>query len=326
MRLPPIGRAVRFALLALVVAATCGCDWNRLMVRQVNQVIRRQTAAFERFTDVDEARESGGAMLVGLDALLRSAPQELDFLVAGAKLNTMYGFSLIEDLDPARACVYYEKARLYGLRALTRVAGFTEALARGGAALDAVLARCGKKELEPLFWTAYAWGLRINLRRQDAKGLAELPTAEQMMRRVLALDPGFHYAAPHIFFGVLYGMRSAALGGDLAASRRHFETALALNRGRYLLTRVLFARFYAVQAQDRAVFLRELERVRAAPASLCREQALANTVAVRRATRLLGQVDDLILPDVPEDGPLPIPAPGPPRERRGLFPALLGRR
>ncbi|MBI3269509.1 MAG: hypothetical protein HYZ53_10850 [Planctomycetes bacterium] len=289
-------KVVRLVVVLGLGLAAGGCEWDRFTAWQVASLIRSRTAAFERETDVEVARERGSAMLFGIDLLIRSAPTNAEFLTAGARLNTMYAFALVEEEHAARACAYYAKARGYGLRALARRPGFAAAAETGGPALDAALSRFRRGELEPLFWTAYATGLRVNLRRDDPRGLAALPAATQMMTRVAALDANFYHAAPRIFLGVVHGMRSATLGGELPASRREFEDAIRRTRGRYLLARVLFARHYAVQAQDRALFLRELERVRDASDALDPSQGLANAVAKRRAERLLARVDDLFLP------------------------------
>jgi len=54
-------------------------------------------------------------------------------------------------------------------------------------------------------------------------------------------------------------------GGDLEKSKLHFETALRLSDGKFLLTYVYYARTYAVQAQDEALFEELLTKVRETP-------------------------------------------------------------
>ncbi|MBI5366038.1 MAG: hypothetical protein HZA54_03295 [Planctomycetes bacterium] len=300
------------ALSPLFVAGGAGCSMKRFIADQMAGGLDDQMLAFDRETSVRHAREAGPALLKMLDGFLVSSPDNPALLVSGARLNTTFAFALLEEEDAAWARELYIKARGYGLRALAqRRPALAAALAPGagsrtgggggGPELAAALAETDRADLAPLFWTAYAWGSRINLQRNSPDSVAELPAVQQVMQRVIELDPAYFNAAPHLFFGVTLGARSAALGGDLAGSRTHFEAALAGSGRRYLLTQVLYARFYAVSAQDRTLFVKLLTEVKNAPAELAPEQALANAIARRRAEKLLAQVDDLILPELPAE-------------------------
>ena len=112
------------------------------------------------------------------------------------------------------------------------------------------------------------------------------------MARALALDPGYFHGGPELFFGVLLGGRSKLLGGDPARAKAHFERAVAASKGRFLMAKVLYARHYAVQVQDKKLFRRLLAEVEAAPPGLLPEQALANALARRRAAKLRVSADE----------------------------------
>ena len=114
------------------------------------------------------------------------------------------------------------------------------------------------------------------------------------MNKVHDLNPSFHYAGPHLFLGAFYGGRSKILGGNPEKSRHHFEKALELTENKYLLTRLLFAKTYAVQNQDRELLFKlQLQTVLQAPTDLLPEQRLANQVARKKAAKLLEQIDEL---------------------------------
>ena len=113
------------------------------------------------------------------------------------------------------------------------------------------------------------------------------------MKKVHELDPAFHHAGPNLFLGVFYGGRSRMLGGNPEKSRHHFEKALDLTEKKFLLVRLLFAKTYAVQNQNRELFESQLQAVVNAPPDLFPEQRLANEVARKKAAQLLDQIDEL---------------------------------
>jgi len=57
--------------------------------------------------------------------------------------------------------------------------------------------------------------------------------------------------------------------------------------------RLLFAKTYAVQNQNRELFESQLQAVVNAPPDLFPEQRLANEVARKKAAQLLDQIDEL---------------------------------
>jgi len=110
---------------------------------------------------------------------------------------------------------------------------------------------------------------------------------------MLELDASYHFAGPHLFFGVFYGGRPKILGGNPDKSRQHFEMCLKLTERKYLITQLLYAKIYAVQIQDRELFKKLLSEVLAAPVDILPEQRLANAVAKMKAQTLLESADDL---------------------------------
>jgi predicted anti-sigma-YlaC factor YlaD len=82
------------------------------------------------------------------------------------------------------------------------------------------------------------------------------------------------------------------MGGDPDLAKKMFDEAIALNNGKYLMPKVMLARFYAVVTQDRALFEKTLKEVLATPANVFPEQRLANLLAQKRAKRYLAHADD----------------------------------
>jgi hypothetical protein len=83
------------------------------------------------------------------------------------------------------------------------------------------------------------------------------------------------------------------LGGDPDKARKHFEQALKITEGKYLLVSFLYARTYAVQNQDIDLFTAQLKKVLEASYDVFPEQRLANQIAKRKAAALFREIDEL---------------------------------
>ena len=83
------------------------------------------------------------------------------------------------------------------------------------------------------------------------------------------------------------------LGGNPDKARNHFEQALKLTGGKYLLIPFLYSKTYAVQNQDQDLFRVQLQKVLETSEDILPEQRLANQVAKKKAAILLGKNDDL---------------------------------
>ena len=80
------------------------------------------------------------------------------------------------------------------------------------------------------------------------------------------------------------------MGGRPEVGREHFERAIEISNGEYLMTKVMFASQYARLVFDRELHDQLLEQVLAADASVP-GLTLINTVAQLQATELLDTAD-----------------------------------
>lgn len=280
-------------VLIFLMTSLAGCTLRQAVARSTGAVVDDFLAAMNAEPDPVHAREAAASLFVMIEGLLRADPANADLRRAAAQAYGGYAFAFLEEKEPARARAFYLRGRDHGLAALKATPGM-EGLPSGDAAAQReALARLGEEDLPLLFWTAYCWSGWVNLSRSDPDAVADLPRVAAMMDRALALDRAFFHGGPDLFFGVYYGGRSRLLGGDPAKARTHFERALAASGGRFLMTKVLMARYYAVQAQDRALFDRLLKEVESAPAGLLPGEALANALARERARALLKQAEEL---------------------------------
>jgi hypothetical protein len=81
-------------------------------------------------------------------------------------------------------------------------------------------------------------------------------------------------------------------GGDLNKARNHFLKAIELGRGKFLMSRVYYAEYYARKAFDRKLFIATLQEVLDTPADIEPDLTLLNTVAHIRAQKMLKAVDE----------------------------------
>jgi hypothetical protein len=95
-----------------------------------------------------------------------------------------------------------------------------------------------------------------------------------------------------MLLGTIYSSQGKAMGGNPEAAKKYFDEAIAATGGKYLLTKVMMARYYAVVTQDRPLFESTLKAVLATSDDVWPDQRLANELAKRRAKRYLEHVED----------------------------------
>lgn len=147
------------------------------------------------------------------------------------------------------------------------------------------------RSLDPAYIELLYWYV-VNLARELNQETAIIrrgnkARVESLNAKLLALDAGFYYAGPHRIAGAI---PTRFPEGDLAESKSHFETAIALAPG-YLGNRVIYADLYAVRAKDKDLFRTQLEAVLAAPEDTASAIAPENGYARAQAKGLLAKMD-----------------------------------
>jgi tetratricopeptide (TPR) repeat protein len=164
------------------------------------------------------------------------------------------------------------------------------------------LRRIKKKQVEPLFWAAYAVGRGISLQKDDPMQVIDLVRVELMMRRVLELDETFYYGGAHLFYTVYYGDRSVSIGGDPEKAKEHIERVDEINDGKFLMSKYYLARYYAYPKQDAELYRQALQEVLDAPSDIYPGEEAATALAKSRAKRWLDQIDMLFDLEMEEGG------------------------
>lgn len=253
-----------------------------------NTLIEPTVANLQKQTDLDLVCEGSPAYLLMVDSLIAGDPESRNLLRVGAKAYSGYLSAMTEcGIGPERIEVVAEKSKLYGTRLLARhlpLAADTDP-----ALFDKRLSGLHKGQVEDLFWGTLAWLNWIQAQQGSPAALVDLVKVEKIMGRILELDPEFEMGSPHLFFGAYYATRPPMFGGDPDKSRIHFERALAISRGKFLLIQTTYAETLARQLFDRNLHDRLLREVIEFEIDRAPDQALGNQIAKRKAAHLLAE-------------------------------------
>ena len=199
----------------------------------------------------------------------------------------------------SQAIAHYARSEEYAFKALAKSdKTFKQARTVKIAEFEKALQKLKKKQVEPLFWAAYAMARGISLQKDDPMQVIDLARVELMMRRVLELDETFYFGSAHLFYAVYYGDRSPAIGGDPEKAKESIDKVDKLNDGKFLMTKFYLARYYAYPKQDVKLYKQALQEVIDAPEDIYPGEEAATALAKSRAKRWLAQADMLFDPEM----------------------------
>jgi hypothetical protein len=286
---------MRNALVLFILSlASAGCgSIDRYALRTTASMLERGRKTSLEEPDYQLGRDAVAAQLKLIETMLVSDPENLPLHRLLAEGFGGYAFLFVEDTEPNRAKGLYLRGRDHALEALALKSAFRGLKDKNSEDFEKALKWAKKEDVPDLFWAAFGWAGMINLSKNDASALAELPKVVLMMTRVYELDKTFNFAGADLFFGVYYASRPAMLGGDPAKAKTHFEWAHRITGGKYLMTHVLNARWYAVGVQDRELFKQLLTKVLESPSGQLPEARLTDEAAKKKAAMYLEKIDDL---------------------------------
>ena len=240
--------------------------------------------------DLDVVRDGAPAYLIMLDALLRSNPDSPSLLAAAATLNGAYGTGFVD--DPKRQRSFADKALRLASRAACEEIRWTCSVRTDDAAtLERHLPRLARKDVPVAYALATAWAGWIQAYHDDWGAVAEMGRVKSLMTRIAELDEAYEHGGPRMYLGVFETLMPAVLGGRPELGRKHFERAIELSGGRFLMARVLLAERYGRLVFDRDLHDRELRAALDADPRQ-RGMTLANLIAQQRARTLLESADE----------------------------------
>lgn len=281
------------AVLSLLAALSFNGGCAALFARATSGLADGLSEAILDNRDLAMVRDGAPSFLILIDGLIANSPDDPQLLRQGAQLTSAYAAAFVD--EPERASRLQSKALEYAQRAVC------ESLRKGCAlrqrpfeAYEAWLAERKVGDVPVLYQLGSSWAAWIQAHSDDFAAIAELQRVKALMSRIIELDPDYDYGGAHLYMGVFETLLPPALGGRPEQGRQHFERALELSQGRYLLTKVLYADQYARLVFDQELHDRLLREVLDADPAVP-GLTLINVVAQRDAAALLESSDDYFL-------------------------------
>jgi TRAP transporter T-component len=290
-------------LLGFLGLANTGCIKKMLVDGQIEST-RKGGTAFNTISDWEVARRAASAGIAQFEGMHYLAPYNTNAMLLLTKGWSGLGFGFIEDeMEQAqdkygedsemaeyhkqRAVAAYSRSIFYGTKLLeTKAPGF-EAAKRNVATMQEWLENFDdpEEDTENLFWFGQAWMSRVNMMKDDPSYVAELYVGVEVMKRSMQLNPKWNWGAAH---GVLGAYHARTAMAELDDAKTHFDKAIAISEGKSLLIKVNMAARYHCAKADKESYTKVLTGVLEAGDPLP-EQRLQNTIAKRRARRLLAK-------------------------------------
>jgi predicted anti-sigma-YlaC factor YlaD len=265
------------------------------------------TGTFAQDNDPELIRDAAPFSLKLIESLLSEVPKHQGLLLAAASGFTQYSYAFVQQsadqeedrsLERAaemrvRARHLYLRARDYGLRGLeVSYPGFSARLREDRSAAVRALR---KADVGMIYWTGAAWASAITVSKDIPEVVADLPLVEALMDRALEFDPAFGAGALHSFFISYEPARTGGVGDPAERSRRHFDRAVELSKGRQAGPYVALAEAVSIRSQNAAEFRELLQRALAVDVDADPNSRLVNVIMQRRAEWLLSRMDELFL-------------------------------
>ena len=248
------------------------------------------TLAILNQTDLETVGAGTPAYLLLIDGLIEGSPDNTDLLLAGSKLYASYTSAFIDDRDRAKRLA--DKSFAYATTALCReIADLCAALDTRPEIFHQAVVGSRVDDLPVLYGFATAWASWIQANSSDWDALADLPKLSILFEHCLDLNEAYDFGGAHIYLGVLETQLPPSLGGKPEKGRAHFERAIEISAGKYLMAMVLMAENYARMVFDQQLHDRLLRTVLSEPAEFP-GLTLVNTLAKKQAAVLLAESGD----------------------------------
>jgi hypothetical protein len=263
------------------------CSVSQVTVRASMPLVEGGISAMNRENDLELARLAIPANISLIEGMLVKDPNNENLHLYAAQAYYGYAFGFVEDTDPLRASRLYKRGFSHAKQVLLNKGLSEQLLTEELDKLQLTVDKLGDNTVPALFWAASCWAKSIDLNRDKASSLAQLPKAVMFMQRVLELNEHYYMSGAHIFFGVYYGSKSPMLGGNYELSEQHFIQAAQANQNKLLVVNLLRAQYLERQRFNQTEFHDLLTQIIHSSDSLYPEQALINQIAKNKASLLL---------------------------------------
>ncbi|MDX2505548.1 MAG: TRAP transporter TatT component family protein [Gammaproteobacteria bacterium] len=278
---------LKLGILLYTLSQLSACSLSQLTVRASMPMIEGGITAMNMETDLALASSAIPANISLIEGMLINDPGNEKLRLFAAQAYYGYAFGFVEDSNPGRAARLYDRGYQHARLVLLNQGLNEQQLTGDLENLQQSINKLDKDAVPALFWAASCQAKSIDLTRDNARSLAQLPKAVMFMQRVLELDEQYFMSGAHVFFGVYYGSKSPMLGGNYKLSEQHFAQANQDNQNKLLVVNLLRAQYLERQRFDQQTFHDLLTRIIHASNTLYPEQALINEISRRKASLLL---------------------------------------
>jgi len=282
----------KWTAVILFVISVYGCSIRRMTQRYTTDLMEKLSEALFRQPDPELAKDGGASFLLFIDGYIQAYPESNSALIAGIKGYTAYSSAFLIEEEPERAFTLYNHALQYGFNLLNKLFKTDDFQSFQPEKIEKILTEATKYEVPAVYWTATAWSGWIVTHPDRMLGIADLSKVVNMMESVLQLDPTYQTGGVNLFFGIYYGSRSPALGGDPVKAKAHFDKAIDIAGEDLLLPKVMLAQYYAHLTFNKKLFISILQSVINAPPTENPENNLMNAIAKKRAKALLEMTEE----------------------------------
>ena len=296
MEIPRMRLCMLFLIISFIFTG-CASTRTRMMVDGMKPLMQKMHEATSRNDDLELVRDAMPSLLLQLDGFIEASPENPYLLANAAEAYMGYAFLFVEENDRDRARGLYFKAKEYALRSLKLNKAFAEGFAQDDIGVFArSLQSIDEEDIGSLYIATNAWLQYIGVSfADDSSVLDDLPKVEAMIDRALEIDDTYYHGGLHALLGVWYISKPEMFGGQPDQAQFHFREAFEISESKYLLWQYLYARYYAFEMKDRALFVSTLEKILAAPDDIYPEEAFANKAVKMKAATLLEQTDDFFM-------------------------------
>jgi hypothetical protein len=241
------------------------CSMDKFVIRQTGALLDYGVLALYEETDLKLAEQAMASDIKLLEGMIKGDPENEHLLLLTVQALNGYALGFVEDEEPERAKVFYLRAKDYGLRVLRQDDAFAQA---DTGSLDQYTDAVNNLDA--------GW---INLSIDDPRAMIDLTKVQVLMQRVLDLNDSYFHGSTHLFFGSIWGVKPRMLGGDPEKAKEHFEKNLEITKGKFLLTYVYYALFYAAKVLDEDLFYSFVVKIEETPAEALPGFQLLNMIA-----------------------------------------------
>lgn len=318
-----------FFVASLALVATTGCMSKisrNIALKSTSGVLFSATPAMQMESDYELARMAIPASLKTVETFYVAGPKDAPRAQLTRILTEgfcQYGTAFVEDdweaakfkkdleaedTHNTRANHVFTRCLNYALSTLGK--RWQENIFADTDTVAKLVAETPREKRFALLFAAMALGSLVNHNLTRVEMIANIPTVELMLQKVLEFDAKglpkdpegmyfagqvnlTHAALPYVALGMLYSGRAQSMGGEPAKAQAMFEKAIEITEGKFLLPRALMAYRIGIQTNDRAFFHAQLKTVIETAPSVWPEQRLANEVAHRKARRYLTHEKEL---------------------------------